>query len=250
MEGGKANLSDRYLAKRSETTPKGNSLQKVCDTLRHGGVLPEKDWIFEEEFSWNQYYAEIPQPLINKALKFYDYFDIQYEWIVTGLSASIPTLQKHLKQSPIQIASAVCNGWSSDVPVKTCDLPVAHATVIYRVGEYKEIFDSYSPFIKYLSSDYYIPHTMKILITPKQPNNTTMDYVKSVMGEEYLIDKTLMIRLNIGDVPEREFLQSKGLKGSPSVMSDIELAKYEWYPLVRRSSWSPLIKKIKDLTGF
>ncbi len=87
------------------------------------------------------------------------------------------------------------------------------------------------------------------LIDQINPNNKKMEYVKSIMNEEYLVDKTLMIKLNIGDVPERAFLQARGLTGSPNLMSDIELARYEDYPLIRKTSVKTSIAKLRDQLG-
>lgn len=90
-------------------------------------------------------------------------------------------------------------------------------------------------------------------MTDTMINNLTkndMRYVKTISGsQEYLLDDNLMIKLNIGDVPEREFLQKRGLKGLPISMSDDELAKYQSYPLVRKDSLKKSIGELRDKLG-
>ena len=76
-----------------------------------------------------------------------------------------------------------------------------------------------------------------------------MEYVKSVMGEQYLLDNTLMIKLNIGDPEELEILKKRGLKGSPAERTNEELDKYESYPLVRKKRIARNIGEFRDVLG-
>lgn len=179
LDGG-INFSDRFLAKQSGTTKRGNHLVKVADTARHQGFLPEKDWNYPREqrtpvFDWDDYYKEIPQALKDRAKKFLDYFEIQYEWVsLSYAQTSIDELKRHLKQAPLQLAAPTCprNG---DEPIKDCGRKTAnHATTIYRIEDYVYQFDHYSPFIKRLELDYYLPWVMKIVLIIK---NKTMKIV-------------------------------------------------------------------------
>lgn len=79
-------------------------------------------------------------------------------------------------------------------------------------------------------------------------NVKNMRYVKDG-NEQYLLDDTLKIALNIGDSSELAVLSAKGI-GLPATIASAELAGYEIYPLVRKSRWAEKIKEIKDLTGF
>jgi len=168
------NFSDRHLAKQSGTTNKGNYLTKVADTARHQGFLPQSDWDYPIDqrnpvFDWDDFYKEIPQELKDKALKFLDYFEIQYEWISTSPDlATNDEIQHHLKQAPLQLAAPVCPGWNSGEVVKVCDKKRAgHATTIYRLEDYIYDFDHYTPFIKRLALNYYTPWILKIVLIIK-----------------------------------------------------------------------------------
>lgn len=168
------NLSDRFTAKMSGTTRKGNTFVNVWDSIRKhtdgsgDGVLPEADWTYNPAqrtpaFDWDDYYAEIPQELKDKAKKFLDYFDIRYEWVQTNLD----DLKKHLYQAPIQIAAPTCPGWNTDVPVKKCSMQANHATMVYRIGDTIYDFDTYNPFKKKLSKDFPVYYALKSVVTPK-----------------------------------------------------------------------------------
>ena len=94
--GRDVNFSDRFLAKMSGTTQNGNTLEVVADTARNTGLVLENEWANNPKATtWAQYYAPIPQEVINKAVK----QNFQYEW--TALDAK--NLRTQLKQSPIQI---------------------------------------------------------------------------------------------------------------------------------------------------
>ncbi|MDF1498505.1 MAG: hypothetical protein P1P85_04105, partial [Patescibacteria group bacterium] len=162
----KFEFSDRFTAKMSGTTRKGNYLQKVWDSIKHGGLLPESDWAYPRDqrtpiFDWDDYYQEIPQELKDKAKKILDYFDFAYEWeyqnkLTSYKEDEIENIKRQLRQAPLQIASPTCN-WKSDV-VEPCGKTTAsHATMIYQIDNYIYDYDSYEKYIKKLSLNYIIP---------------------------------------------------------------------------------------------
>src|SRR5690242_6166491 len=55
------NFSDRFIAKLSGTTPQGNSVQRVLDTINQYGLVLEEEWPTYPDFVWDDYYAPIPQ---------------------------------------------------------------------------------------------------------------------------------------------------------------------------------------------
>ena len=60
------NHSDRYLAKLSGTTPRGNSMRNVAESVRKDGTVKESVWDYENITSWSQYYKTIPNSIIQK----------------------------------------------------------------------------------------------------------------------------------------------------------------------------------------
>lgn len=192
---GRLNLSDRFIAKVSGTTIQGNSLIKVWDTINNFGVLPESDWSFSETMSFNEFYSEIPQNLKNKAKKFLDIFDINYEWVYYG-NTNISLIKQHLKQAPLHIATPVCYPWERNGVITNCGKRVCeHATMLYNCSDsYIEDFDTYSPFNKKLSLDYYIPAVIKGILKVK--DNPQFTFEKNY----YIFDKDLQYRDKNDDV--------------------------------------------------
>lgn len=172
FKDGVVNFSDRFIAKVSGTTRVGNYLVAVWDAIRKYGLIPESDWTFNPAqrtpaFDWDDYYAPIPQALLDKGLKFLELFDVSYEWLVTGGQATPKQFKEWLKGGPIQIASSTCPGWN-DGTVAACDRAVNHATMVYNVSDSGiSIFDQYAPFSKTLANDYKIPYAMRGVVSVK-----------------------------------------------------------------------------------
>jgi hypothetical protein len=178
------NLSDRFLAWKSETTINGNYLNKVAQTVRTFGAVPEEDWPFINE-PWDIFYKKPPKEVQEKASTFLNYFNVQYEWVSTSINPqSIGTLEYHLKQAPLQVALATCSPWDNFVDYcgKT---GTNHAVTLHDIREDKrlDIFDHYRPYYsKSLAPGYPIPAALKILVTLK--DNISMKFSKLVVSLE------------------------------------------------------------------
>lgn len=123
FHGIELDFSDRFLAKVSNTTIHGNTLGIVADTYRQYGCPVEADWPKPDSFTWEIFYAEIPQEIKNKAIK----YDISYEWI----EPTVESLQYHLKQAPLQLI----------IP--------GHAIMgVYEQSDIFKYFDTYVPYLK------------------------------------------------------------------------------------------------------
>lgn len=202
---GKCNFSDRFTAKMSGTTHQGNYLGAVWDSIRNHGVLPEKDWKFDQDkFDWDSYYAEIPQELKNKALKFLEIFETKYEWVV-----GISNIDNHIKQAPIQIISKVCNPWATTEIIPSCGSGSQHATLLINKDiDHFDIFDQYEPFSKRLALDFAIPYMMRGVIEVKKPLEATPTFqytftAKLALGQSGDAVKALQTILKIdGDFPK------------------------------------------------
>lgn len=144
--GQDVDLSERFIAKMSNTTPQGNYQTVVADTIRKYGIPLETDWPHptDPHTTWDQFYAAIPQSVKDKALKFLEQWNFQYEFVN---HADVP---KHLKQAPLQVLIEATNPYH------------AQELVTQTV-----VFDSYPPYEKPLKSVY---DFLKPLITPKSMN--------------------------------------------------------------------------------
>lgn len=141
IKNGETNCSDRYIAKLSGTTRRGNSQDKVADTIRHYGLIPEDDWGWVD--GWDNYYKEIEHPLIDRGLEVLEYIEINYEWV------SPANMKDALKYAPVQTSVFAWNGMSNGIYYKTANrLNHAVVNVKFEPNTYYTIFDSYEVFKK------------------------------------------------------------------------------------------------------
>lgn len=160
---GHLSLSDRFTAKMSGTTKEGNYLVSVWDSIRHDGVLPESDWPFVlDEFSWKEYYKDIPQKLKDKAKKFLDIFEVKYEWLSLG------NFREHLSTAPIQVVVKVDKNWGSSEIVPPTLMGSGHAVLLYASNKYLKIYDHYFKFKKTLAGNYPIVCAMRGVLSIKK----------------------------------------------------------------------------------
>ena len=176
LENGKFNFSDRYTAKLSGTTPLGNTLQKVWDSIRKDGLVPEAMWKSEGNKNWAEYYREIPQQIKDFGKNILTIFDFKYEWLVTGVCGApdLDYLKYHLKQAPLQPAHPLCVRDFQNVfqPCGSC--VTQHATTIYNIDELIRDFDHYYPYLNNYALTYSFPWIMKGVVIikkdePQQP---------------------------------------------------------------------------------
>ena len=154
---GHLQCSKRFIAILSETTPQGNYLTKVAQTIRDFGLVPE--YLMEFEGSdWDTYYdkEQITEDLFELGKQFASYFLVQYEWVITPNTGGLLEEQRarvlvELKHTPLQIAKT------------------GHATDYYNGVDQVRfgILDSYHPFLKDKKWSYDAPWILKILVTPK-----------------------------------------------------------------------------------
>lgn len=134
LTGESRNFSDRYTARMSGTTPEGNWLWKVGDSIRKDGLIDESLYPTPPNFTWDSYYTTPSMEVINKAKEFLNSWSVKYEFIDT----SRESLMYHLKHAPIQVV----------IP--------GHAVLsFYSESQITKYFDSYSPFEKTWSNPFH-----------------------------------------------------------------------------------------------
>src|SRR3990167_2152318 len=142
------NYSDRFLAKMSGTTPEGNYLWKVADTIRQYGLVAESSYPAPEKYTWSEYHAEIPELLLSElkaeGQEWLKKWSISYEWVATDKESLI----RHLKHAPIIVV-----------------IPNHLVLNFYTTQDIINYFDSYEPLRKTTPS---VVSAMKIVLTPKE----------------------------------------------------------------------------------
>jgi len=159
--GKEYNFSERFTAKMSGTTNKGNTLQAVIDSIRNDGWLLEEDYPYTEGMTFEEFYKEIPQALKDKALKNKNdaNWQVNYEWaFVNNCNPDLEAIKKQLKQAPLQRATSYSSG--------LCDFE--HATMVYKIDDkWIYVYDSYEGGLVRNPLTYAQPALMKIVVTKK-----------------------------------------------------------------------------------
>lgn len=105
--GLEVNFSDRFTAKMSGTSRRGNWFVNVWNSIRHHGFVSEELYPFGGD-TWDEYMQEIPQEIKNEAKQEAEKYDIGYEWIVdreaNGRYVGDDLLRWGLKRGPLQVS--------------------------------------------------------------------------------------------------------------------------------------------------
>lgn len=158
-------ISKRFSAKMNGTDiSKGQYLNIAGDHFRSDGFIPDSMWSETPEMTWDQYYAPVPQNLIDLGKKALWFISIQYQAVPSeDVTTSLPA-------TPIQCATEICAGWDSGQMVQKCSgQPIQHATVIYAQDSsmnWKDL-DQYPPFIQELAAGYELPLNQQYVVTAK-----------------------------------------------------------------------------------
>lgn len=143
--GEKPDGSERFLAKISGTDPaRGNTFQKVNDALRNKGIAKEEEWPDTVE-TVEQYYADIPQELQNKAKADRG----EHVWGYERVNPDIATMKEALKYSPLGISCALWQDADGEYS-KPEGWRDSHAITLLNIradGKFT-LLDSYPPYIK------------------------------------------------------------------------------------------------------
>ncbi|MFA5174782.1 MAG: hypothetical protein WC438_06390, partial [Candidatus Pacearchaeota archaeon] len=118
-------------------------------------------------------------------------------------------LKKHIKQSPLQLATATCPPWNTADVIAGCGIKTNHGTMLYGYSdEFWKIFDTYNPWCKKFANDYGIAWAMKYVVENKiesTPMETKFEYVfknKIKMGDKSADVVALQTLLKLdGDFP-------------------------------------------------
>lgn len=174
--GKEVNFSDRFIAKMSGTTQFGNSVQNVLNAINKYGLVLEEDYPTDPEFNWDQYYAEIPQSVKDKADQS---IKVQYEFHYSDYA-------KQLKHLPLEMIVEKNNPYHSVEMVNTT-----------------QQFDHYTPNLRpqqsiYLATKILVKgFTMSNAIFVKRAGTSEAGFYLPATSEEALKDKALNLGIDI-----------------------------------------------------
>lgn len=185
------NYSDRFTAKTSGTTTQGNTLHNVAECIRKFyGTVKEIDYPSDGD-DWNEYYKPITEELLALGKKFYDTYQVNYEWVDNHDEYELIEV---LKIAPLQVTvhfSGVDDNGYYVSTGKTSN----HAVMLYgyKLNEYWLIFDHYSQHIKKLAWGFKFGAIMKYKLSKIK----TMRFVKvDNKPDVYLVKNQDIIAIN------------------------------------------------------
>ena len=173
FHGIRFNKSDRFTAKMSGTTKRGNYTSIVADTIRKDGTVDEVIWPFQRDkiTDWDTYYQDIPQVVQSLGKKFLEDWEITWEWV------PVSRIREMLKYGPIQV---IVQAWPKPnaqgiYENKGEGSNYNHAVMLYKganAGDVYEIADHYDRDRKKLSPDYKFGSAVLFTLRKKQLETT------------------------------------------------------------------------------
>ena len=118
IKDGQVNCSDRYIAKLSGTTERGNTQANVFNAIRKYGLVAEEEWPYVSD--WSEYFKPILTVVIAKGKKLAEFIDVSYEWVNPF------NFYDAMQYGVIQTSGYAWNGVKNGVYVAT-DYPKNHA---------------------------------------------------------------------------------------------------------------------------
>ena len=138
IKDGEADFSDRYIAKLSGTTIRGNSQSRVANAIRHYGLVPEDMWGWDTD----NYYANVSKNVIAKGKELLEYIEFKYEWVNPSEFNDVKIyapIQTSMYYRPPSIKNGI---------YQYTGLRKNHAVVndCYEDKKYDGIYNTYEPF--------------------------------------------------------------------------------------------------------
>jgi hypothetical protein len=165
------NFSDRFTAYMSGTTVNGNDFESVWKWIENGGLVPESEWPFplteinaSPKNAWSIYYQAPPASLVALGKEFLQYFDIDWQWLVSnGRGASDALFQAWLQTAPIHLAVAVCPPWNTAQQINGCGPGAQHGVQLSFIDKsgVAHILDHYDPFDKLFAANYTLSYAVQ-----------------------------------------------------------------------------------------
>jgi len=234
------NKSDRYSAKMTGCTRSGNAQSIVLDiTRKTAGLIDEELWPFDDNFTWSDFYADIPLNLRQLGANWTKEWIIGYEVVPLNNKTA---MKEALKYSPLYVAGYA---WAQSNGLYRSWGRANHSFVLvgYVEGQYWLVYDSYSPFLKKLDWNYLFG-AMRVITLDKANANPVAELeakgVRFVMrpeshGEFYMIDGGSLVYL-----PDKDSIK-RALNAETDMSLDIlELVKNGKLKMLSENSFNKL----------
>lgn len=166
------NKSDRFTAKQSGTSKRGNYLSVVADSVRmNHGAVDEPVWPYPREqrepvFEWEDFYAAIPAEIQALGLEFVKEYKINWEWV------PVARVREMLKYGPMQVTvqawpKANAQGLYEN---REAGRDYNHAVTLFNATDgYFEIYDHYQKSTKRLVPTYKFGSALQFTLSKRLP---------------------------------------------------------------------------------
>jgi hypothetical protein len=197
--GSEENYSERFCSTLSGTTQEGNSIQKVVETIRKVcGVIPEVFLPFDNTINtWEEFFAPIPQTLIDMGKEWLTQFSVGHEWVFTKGDGKdrVRRLKECLQYSPIGVSVMAWDRNDEGLYIKEKGEGDNHWVCLYGFleGQYWKIYDSYDHDTKELAWDYDFGYGKRFTLTKKVLTPVEVSIIKiSIMQRIIAIMKQII----------------------------------------------------------
>jgi len=154
------NKSERYIGVMAETTPAGNSPQKVIEIIRKtAGLIDEEILPFDSSINtWKEYYS--PDPMTDNFIKigkkWLQDYSVQHEWVFKpGDKNKQNKLKDALKYSPVGVSVYAWMEDKNGLCYKPAGVEDNHWVMLYGWDKRGwKVFDHYDDTFKKLKFDY------------------------------------------------------------------------------------------------
>lgn len=226
--GDKWNKSDRFNAKFAGVGRNGGTMANALESVRkNDGAVDQEEWPNGvDDFTWGEYFANIPTSIQDKAKQFLNDYEIKYEAVSPGNSF----IREALKYSPLYVAGYA---WYKAGARYYSAGTANHCFMLEGMtpeGHYLAL-DSYEPFHKVLDKSFAITYP-KLLVLRKKTltefnekliNELIAKGVKFIMrvlasGELYKLEKGRLVYITPEEWNKynvQEMAKAKELMGVP-----------------------------------
>lgn len=193
VKGRSDNFSDRFTAKISGTTERGNYLSSVAEAIRTQGVVEEESYPYPRTqrtppFLWGDYYKDLTPDLLMAGKRWLLDWNVTWEWVTN----TPEHIMEAMAWGPIQVTV-----WAWPKPVNGMyddggNINRNHAVTLvgYDVGRYWLIFDHYEATTKKLVWDYKFGTALRYSLTAKLPFNNLTPMPALTIPNDTLVQET------------------------------------------------------------
>lgn len=174
-EFGKINFSARFSAWMSgmRHSGVGTTYERALDSMRKVGLLGENNWPTTDDLTEGEYFADPGQDNKDLALKFLDWFTLNYEYIVRDFMKSYSTAEQIAEAAKYgTIAGCVDGQYDYDenglIGYEGKVLRYNHSVGYVDKPSWYDILDSYEPFKKRFVPDYKIGYPVILYCNSKK----------------------------------------------------------------------------------